>query len=201
MNKEEFLAQLRQALSGLPQGDVAERLDFYNEMIDDRVEDGLPEGAAVAELGPVDTIVSQIVAETPFPRIVRERVTRTQHPRWWTILLLSLGSPVWLSLLITAFVLVLTAYIVLWTVVVSLWAVEVSLIVSAIGGAAAGVLSVFQGNVSQGLILVSGGMVLAGLSIFLFFGARAVTGGAVRLTKKIAFGIKSLFLRKKENAR
>ena len=41
MNKKDFLARLREGLSGLPQDDVAERLTFYAEMIDDKVEDGL----------------------------------------------------------------------------------------------------------------------------------------------------------------
>ena len=39
MNKEEFLAALRQALSGLPQEDIEERLNFYAEIIADRADD------------------------------------------------------------------------------------------------------------------------------------------------------------------
>ena len=37
MNKQEFLTQLRQGLSGLPQDDIEKRLTFYSEMIDDRI--------------------------------------------------------------------------------------------------------------------------------------------------------------------
>ena len=47
MNKQEFLAQLRKGLSGLPKEDIDERLTFYSEMIDDRMEDGIPEETAV----------------------------------------------------------------------------------------------------------------------------------------------------------
>ena len=47
MSKSEFLTALRARLGGLPQGDVAERLDFYSELIDDRMEEGLSEEAAV----------------------------------------------------------------------------------------------------------------------------------------------------------
>ena len=35
MKKTEFLLQLHDKLSGLPQDDVEERLAFYKEMIDD----------------------------------------------------------------------------------------------------------------------------------------------------------------------
>ena len=37
MRKQEFLAQLRKALSGLPQDEIEERLTFYGEMIDEKI--------------------------------------------------------------------------------------------------------------------------------------------------------------------
>ena len=37
MNKGEFLDALRNALIGLPDDDVQKSLDFYSEMIDDKV--------------------------------------------------------------------------------------------------------------------------------------------------------------------
>jgi uncharacterized membrane protein len=199
MNKEEFLARLRDALAGLPQEDVDERLTFYDEMIDDRVEDGLSEEAAVAGIGPVEEIVSQIVSDIPLPRLVRERIKPKRRFQAWQLVLLILGFPLWFPLLIAAFAVLLSVYIVIWVVIVSLWAVEVSFAVSALGGIAAGLLLGLPAGVPKGLVMIGAGIVLAGLSIFLFFGCKAVTGGAVRLTKKIAPGIKSLFLRK-ENA-
>ena len=56
----------------LPQGDVEERLTFYSEMIDDRMEEGISEEEAVCEIGSVDEIVSQIIADIPFTKLVRE---------------------------------------------------------------------------------------------------------------------------------
>ena len=53
MTKIEFILSLSRALQGLPQSDVTERLEFYNEMIDDRIEDGLSEEEAVAAIGSV----------------------------------------------------------------------------------------------------------------------------------------------------
>ncbi|MBQ7565830.1 MAG: DUF1700 domain-containing protein [Oscillospiraceae bacterium] len=197
MNKQEFLDRLRQALSGLPQEDIDERLSFYGEMIDDRVEDGLTEQEATAEIGSAEDVAAQIVADTPLTKIVRERVRPKRRLRVWEIVLLALGSPIWLSLLIAAFAVGLSVYVVIWAVIVSLWAVDVSLIVSALGGVTVGVLQLSRGE--PGLALVGAGIVLAGLSIFLFFGCKAATRGAAILTKKLAKGIKALFLRK-ENA-
>ena len=58
MSKQEFLALLREGLSGLPREDAEERLAFYGEMIDDLMEDGMTEEDAVARIGPVDSVVS-----------------------------------------------------------------------------------------------------------------------------------------------
>ena len=74
MNKQEFLKRLGAALSGLPEQDASERLSFYGEMIDDRMEEGLSEAAALAEIGPVEAVVRQIVAETPLPKLVKEKM-------------------------------------------------------------------------------------------------------------------------------
>ena len=74
MNKREFLTQLRKGLSGLPQEDMAERLTFYSEMIEDRKEEGLSEEEAVAAVGSVQEIVEHAVAETPLTKIAKEKI-------------------------------------------------------------------------------------------------------------------------------
>ena len=38
MTKQKFLARLREGLRGLPEADIEERLTFYGEMLDDRME-------------------------------------------------------------------------------------------------------------------------------------------------------------------
>ncbi len=51
MNKEEFLNALRAGLAGLPQADIERSVQYYREMIDDRIEDGMREIDAVADIG------------------------------------------------------------------------------------------------------------------------------------------------------
>ena len=74
MNKQEFLAELQKGLSGLPQEDRDERLTFYGEMLDDRMEEGLSEEEAVAAVGSVEEIVRQTAADIPLAKIARERI-------------------------------------------------------------------------------------------------------------------------------
>ena len=75
MSKQEFLVQLRKGLSGLPQDDIEERLTFYSEMIDDRMEEGLSEEDAVYEIGDIDELISQIVADIPLTKLVKEKIS------------------------------------------------------------------------------------------------------------------------------
>ena len=198
MLKQEFLNALRAGLTGLPQADIEERLNFYAEMIDDRMEEGVPEEEAVAAVGPVDGIVSQVVEETPLTKIVKERVKPKRRLKAGEIVLLVLGSPIWLSLLIAAFAVVFSLYVVLWALLICLWAVFVSFVVAAFACIAAGVVWLVQGKGPTGLAAIAAGLVLAGLSIFLFFACKAASKGVVKLTGKIARGIKKCFMKKEE---
>ena len=49
MTKKEFLSSLRSKLQGLPPSDIDERISFYSEMIDDRMDEGKSEEEAVSD--------------------------------------------------------------------------------------------------------------------------------------------------------
>ena len=198
MNKQEFLTQLRKGLSGLPQEDIEERLTFFSEIIEDQMEDGISEEDAVSAVGTVDEIVAQVVAEIPFAKIAKERIKSKRRPRAGEIVLLVLGSPIWLSLLIAAFAVVLSLYIVLWSLIVSLWAVFASFGACSIGGVLACVIFAVCGNAASGLAMLAAGIVCAGLAIFLFYGCKAATKGNLILTKRIAIWTKHCFIKRGE---
>ena len=195
MLKQDFLKELRSGLFGLPQADIEERLTFYGEMIDDRVEEGLSEEEAVSAIGPVDEIIAQTVAEIPLTKLVKERVKQKRTRKGWEILLIVLGFPLWLPLLIAAAVL-LCVYIVIWVLLICLWAVWGAIGGCAIGGLMVSVVYFAQGHVPTGIAALGAGLVLAALSIFLFFGCKAASKGIVKLTKRIARGIKSRIIGK-----
>ena len=198
MNKQEFLAQLRKGLSGLPKEDIDERLTFYSEMIDDRMEDGIPEETAVCEIGTVDELVSQIIADIPLGKLVKEKITPKKKLKAWEIVLIVLGSPIWLSLLIATFDVIFSLYVVLWSVIIVLWAAFASFVACGLAGIVAGVYFAIGGNVLTGIAMIGAGIVCAGLSVFMFFGCKAVTKGILNLTKKLAIRIKNCFIKKEK---
>ena len=196
MNKSEFLSELRERLAGLPEEDIARSVDYYSEMIDDRVEEGLSEEEAVRAMGSVEEVAAQILTETPLPKLVKARVRRNRSPRAWEIILLILGSPVWLPLVIAALAIFLTVYLVAWSVILSLYAVDFSVAVSGIAGFAGAFVLAFGGRLAQGVFLFGGGLSCAGLAVLMFFGFNFITKGLLFLSKKMILGIKSCFIRK-----
>ena len=79
MNKNEFIEQLRLKLSELPKREVQDRLDFYIEMIDDRMEEGISEEEAVRDIGSVDEIAKQIAADISVKKIDKEKFKRRKR--------------------------------------------------------------------------------------------------------------------------
>lgn len=180
MNKQEFLARLRDGLSALPPKESQERLNFYSEMIDDRMEEGLAESEAVAAVGDVEQIVCQAMNETAVQSAPQKRKLKA-----WEIVLLVLGAPLWISLLIAAASVVFSIYVSVWAVILSLWAAFASLIACAFGGVVSGIVFAFTVNIASGLLMISVASVCAGFGVFMFFACKAATKGTVLLTKKL----------------
>lgn len=202
MTKLEFINALRarEALFGLPEEDIAQSLSFYEELIDDRMEEGMSEEEAVAEIGDPKEIAAQILSEIPLPKLVKQRMKPKHRLRAWEITLLAVGSPIWISLLAGALVVAVSLYAVLWSLVAVVWAVGGSFALSFLAGIAGLVLLCVQGAVGEGLILLGLGAILGGCSVFLWIGARAATKGAWTLSKKLLLLIKSCFIRKEKEA-
>lgn len=196
MTKHEFITQLRDRLSELPEREVEERLSFYVEMIDDRIEDSRTEQEAVADLGPLDEIAAQIVADIPLLQIAKKRIKPTRRLKAWEIVLLAVGSPVWASLLIAALAVLIALYASFWAIIVSLWAAFGSLVGCALGGVVSGLALSMGANLPAGMALIGAGIVCAGLSILLFFGCKAATRGLVLLAGKSILAVKRCFIKK-----
>lgn len=193
MTKVEFTLELLDKLQALPQAEVSERLQFYIESIDDRMEDGLSEEEAVAALGSIDEIASQIAVDIPLTRIAKEKLKRRLEV--WQIILLVLGSPVWLPLLVCAFAVVFTLYLCLWVLIIALWAVFVSFGCCALAFTASGIILLCNNQPPAGIALICCGIFCAGAAIFLFFGCKAATKGAFALSKKPVRRIKRCFVK------
>ena len=102
MTKREFLEELRKRLSDLNDADFAASVAYYEEMIDDRMEEGLSEEEAVNAVGTPADAAAHILEEMPLTKLIQARVTPKNKLPVWAIGLLIVGSPIWLSLLVAA---------------------------------------------------------------------------------------------------
>lgn len=200
MTKAEFLQILGAKLEGLPRNDIDRSLDFYAEMIDDRVEDGMSEDSAVAELGSTEEIAGQILMEASLPKLVKAKMKPKRTLQTWQIVLLIVGSPVWGSLLLAAVIVVFALFIVLWAVVVTFYAVAAALGGVVIGCFSASVALFVTGNYPQALFLSGAGAILVGVAIFWGIGCNWAAVGVSKLCRAIVRGIKSCFAKKGETA-
>lgn len=198
MTKLSFLLALNEKLAGLPRDEVEERLRFYSEMIEDRMEEGLAEEEAVLAAGSVEQIAAQIVSEFSGGNRQTEIVKPKKDLKVWQTVLLILGSPVWFSLLLAAAAVGISLYIALWAVNVSGWAVFTSFVCCAFSFAAAGIGFICGGDSLTGVAMIGLGLVFGGLSVFLYFGCERATKGTLLIAKKLALGVKRRIGKKEE---
>ena len=184
MNREAFLQSLRTALAGIPQEDVDRSVEFYAEMLDDRIEDGVTEEEAVSSVGDVAEIASKIRAELPLPTLMRMNLHKRKL-RAWEIVLLTLGSPVWLPVLLSLCIVLAALYLVLWSLILTLYVLAVSLACCFAACIAAAVIT-YQGvDLFHAALVLGAGCILGGVSILLFMLSVCLTKGVCRMTRSI----------------
>lgn len=108
----------------------------------------------------------------------------------WAIILIILGSPIWLSIGLSLFAVALSLYISLWAVVVSLWVTFAAVLASGFGGILAGGLLIYAKKGLTGLFLIGCGLACLGVAILLYFLCELATKGTVALLKMPVLALK-----------
>ncbi len=196
MNKAQFEGALRAALRGLPQEDIDRWVEYYLEMIEDRIEDGATEEQAVAAMGTTEELVAKTLGDMSLPVLVKNKLKPRRVLGAWEIVLLVLGFPVWGSVLIALLSALFAVYVVLWLLVVAVAAVFAAVAGSAVGLLVMGAVSFGVHTPVHGALYIGAALILAALAIFLFLAVRGAVKGAVFCTKRIVLWIKSMLVRK-----
>lgn len=194
MYKNEFLTALREQLVGLPKEDIEERISFYEEMINDRIDEGKSEEEAVADIGTVDEVVKEIAGDTKLVTLVKHKMTPKRSLRGWEIAIIIGSFPFWLPIVIVSFVLALVGFILLWTLVIVSYTVETALWVSSAVSAFSFVMSAINGT--PNFLMLGMSIMAAGGAILMIFACFGSTKLTIGLTKRMMIGIKSAFIRK-----
>lgn len=186
VNKMQFLQSVREQTAGMPSTEINRLLEYYNEMIDEAIEEGMSEEEAVNRLGTWEEICAQIEEfRTSEPQttepIKEEPAKEPQNPipdkkpkkhvslPTWAVVLLILTSPVWgmvvLSLLIVLFAVIFSLVVIGGALVISLFAVVIALAAVGVVGIPAGVVLLVTSGIAPFLLTLGGGLVCVGLAI------------------------------------
>lgn len=180
MTKQEFLNELKNQISEYPSEETKQSLEYYSEMIDDRIEEGMTEAEAIASMGAVGAIAQQIKEELPLTTLVKKKTlekTKGKAMPVWAIILLILGFPLWGGLVIAIVATVLSLYLIIWSIDLALWIVALSFACVGICGILGCIVSLFQGIPEATLFILGVGLAGGGLAIFLGLGMVLVTKG------------------------
>ena len=197
MNKEEYLDAIRGRISAMPADDINRFMDYYSEMIDDRMEDGLSEDEAVADMGSPDAAVEQILEEMPLTKLVKEKIKPKHELKAWEVVLIVLGSPVWIPLLITAAVLLLTLWIVAFALLISFYAVVLSFVVAGICGLICTIPLFIANSPYIAVLMLGAALIGIGIAILFVVSVKPVTVGIFKVCRASVNGIKRMFVKEK----
>ena len=166
MDKKQFCTFLENELRlYLSSKEVYKTLNFFKEMIDDRVDEGLSEEEAVSQLGNIDDIVGQILDEHNIKKRQKKLVWRfipQKTPSAANIIIAILLFPIW----ITIFSLVASFFLVFISLIFSL---VVSVIAFFVGGIAlilkAPFYLIYEKNIAYCLDTLGFGFIITGIGL------------------------------------
>lgn len=183
MNKEQFLKRLRELLTGIPETEAEEAMDYYRDYFADAGEEnesrvieelGSPEKVAeniLRDLGYSDTVRNEKAAETytyrqeEYGTDIGGRKREKKHLGAAWIITMIATCWLWGPLLIAFSAILFGLSIALFAIVLSIGVAALALIVCAVLLIGFGIVKLFI-YPAGGILLLGAGLLMTGLSIF-----------------------------------
>ena len=190
MTRNEFITSLSARLQGIPENERNKAIEWYSELICDRMEE-MPEADAVAGIGSVDEIADEIISQyrqntTAVQSTNTEPQSKTSADKGVNTALMIFAivvlSPIWLPLLIVGLTLALVAVVLVWCAVVTVGVMLVSAAAVGVVGLFYGFWAMFVINPAYGLLVLGTALVAAGITLALIPLIVVTIKGAVRFT-------------------
>lgn len=191
MNKVEFLKELSFYLQKMNDIEKNKFIIYYDEMISDYVENGAAEEEAIRKIGTPLKIAEDLLDDYDS---VKLNLPSTGS-RALNIVLMTIGFPLWGSVLLAVVLMILSIYILIWCIPFVTGAGSVGFFASAIVGII-GTPFVMAKNVSLGIMQMGTSLVSIGITVLLGTATIDLSKKFINLTKK--FNVKLLTLFKKK---
>ena len=196
MTRTEYIEQLRRRLRVLPEEELRDALNYYDEYLR---EAGNDQTQAIERLGPPAEVAAQILADYVMKkpsdfaeydsgdgteRLGEKRGSKGGIKTVWAVLLAVFALPIGLPLAISVAAVAFSLLTAVFAVIFSFGATGVGLIAASAAMLVGGVFAVAQ-NIAVAIGLVGGALVMAGVGIILLKAAiwmsRAGFGGIGRI--------------------
>jgi uncharacterized membrane protein len=155
----------------------------------------------VAQPGPVDEIVAQVMSEIPLTPLVVKKMQPQPTANAGKIPLVILTFPLWFPLMITALSLIFSLYVVLWAIVIALFAVDLALFCAAVFLFLSVIPLVMAKNVALIGMVIGGGFLCLGLFMLFLSVSLLAAKAALKLGGRFLLWLKSFFIGKEEKRR
>lgn len=207
MTKSQFLDRIKAGIASLPQGDKEKYLEYYSEMVDDRMEEGMTEEGAVADIGSPSDIIAQILREAPSKakeenkeKTITEKLNEhiDSDTRPWIIAVVVLTSPIWVPILFGLASGLIGIAAGVFSAIIAFYASAVSVLAA---GIACIVKAFFTALTGEIIAYVGAGLLCIGISILLFLLGNLCVKLTVKLIKLAVEFVKSKLGKKKEVAK
>ena len=184
MTKNEFLSALERQMASLPESDRKRSILYFDEIIADRMEEGLTEEEVLAEMESVEEIAKGILSDAAEEPAETEKPVRKVGgcPLWLAILLAVLGAPIWLPVAFAVAVTLVTIYLIPWIMILTLFCVAIAFILGGLAGVVLALICSPVNGVYITLLAVGICIFLTGFGILLMFPSVILTRWLARGT-------------------
>ena len=178
MKREEYINQLRTYLSGMPENDMNEALEYYTEYLSEVPDENLDE--EIKKLGNPEFLAKQLESEVQNNTQMNFSDKNSNSALKITVLILT--SPIWLSLLAAYFSIYVTIICVIFSVYIAFPAMSLTFLICAFGTAKYSVYNV--------IFFAGGFLITLGASLVLF---KPALSGIVESSKLFAKSLVKMY--------
>lgn len=190
MNKSEYLDSIRSKLTGLPEKDINSAIEYYEEAIEDRIEDGLTEEQAIKAVGTPEEIAEKILMDSSIPKLITAKAKPQRTLKGWEIALIIIGSPLWIIIGACLLIVFLSVILTLFWVMLAIICCVVGIIVGSLGGIAASIAQLFTGGGASSVAMLGICIMLLGVGVLLVVPVKAALTGLWELIAKFIRWVK-----------
>lgn len=191
MNRSDFIKELSYHLRKMTTTEKNKFITYYDEIISDYIENGVPEEEAVDKVGVPKMIAEELLENYDYVKMQGP----STGSRILNVFLLILGFPLWGSLLLAGILLLLSFYIVLWCVPLVTGAGCVGYFSTCIIGII-GAPFIMAGSLSVGMVQLGTAIASFGISVLLGMATLSLSRVIIKLTKQFNNKLVSLFRQK-----